>query len=523
MEDINIYNPKEPKGQEISRRESSIIGVPDIQNADPNLQLIPSGGRTAEADASFLKDNRLSPVQRQQMAEHIGKLGGNRHLQRVIALAEAPKKKARTSSVQRKTTWAEIREGYDADNEGTEQDEQKEEEPLEIHEENVEEKSKLAARIALRIKNAIVPRYQAMLNDPKGFKAIEIAGALEKALGWAFNLEDTYANEYLGFKYQPLLLRYIHQIPGLYNKLQVLVGMEPYHARAVRNYLDIEPPTTFDYDMTMQGVGGGEYAEAVALGIDITCKEGDTKLWHAMYAFGGAGIGVSAVPVTASIGSASFETTEFWNARDFEGGFSFRTASAGFIGGIGLGDAKITGSGEKDPIDVDLSGFTWMSPNLAAGEYRGYLKLATGVKYASPSAGVPKMPEINVIKDADESDMVVFEANSGTFPGFGDIKFGSLLTNIIKRGNYKLTISGSSSYENEYNQQLLDARLLEVRRAIAMQAMMQGALETINLPDDKVKIERTVVPKLSETEKDDPAMDRAIVIQITGAMSEKLD
>lgn len=502
--------------QQLEPKENRVLASLEGEAADPVAHLIPEGKRLVEADASRLSDKRLSRVQRQRMAARIGRLSGNQHLQRVIDLAGTPQPKASIPAVQRGSMWDKMGGGSSGENEG------KEDEPLEIHEDNLELKSKVAARAAKRIKNGIVPRYEAMLGDPKGFIAIQVAGTLGKALKWAFSTSDSYAGEYLGFKYQPLLLHHIHQVPGLYNKLSVLVGMEPFHARAVRNFLDIEPPQTFDYDMTMQGAGGGEGAEAVALGIDITCKEGGTKLWHALYGLAGTGIGVSAVPVTASIGSASFDTTEFWGAKDFEGGMAFSTVSAGFIAGIGLGAAKISGSGSKDPITVDLTGFTWMSPNLAAGHYGGYLKMMTGVNYAKPSVAAPKAPEINVIKPADESNMVVFEANSRSFPGYGDESFGSILTDIIKRGDYQLTISGSSSYGNDYNQKLLDGRLKEARRAIEADAVIHGAMESLRLPDDRVKIERTVVPKVSETENDDPAMDRAIVIHIAGTRAEKL-
>ena len=490
-------NRKPSAKQQPESKASQLITPEGTREADPTIQMAPSGGRSIEADAKALGDRRLSSVQRQQLATRIGRLGGNQHLQRVVALANSPQPASTVATVQL-------------------------EEEYEIHEESLEQKQKIAARAVKRIRQAIVPRYEAMLEDAKGFKAIQVSGQIAKALNWAFNISDSYAGEYLGWKHQPLLLRQIHDVPGLYEKLSVLVGMEPWHARAVRNYLDIEPPTTFSYDMTMQGVGGGEGGEAIVMGVDITCKEGDTKLWHTLYALGGTGVGLSAVPVTASIGSTSFETPSFWSPRNFVGSMTFTTAAAGFGLGIGLGTGKIYGDATKDPIKLDLSGWSWMSPNLAVGTYGGFLEIVTGAQLAKPSVAAPTAPTINIIKQVDESEMVVFEANSAEFPGFNSNSLESKIGPVLKRGEYEITINGSSSYDTEENRRLLDARLEAVRKEFEIRGVIAGDVGYGGLDKDKVKIERFVAGGVPEGGESDPAMDRAIVVKMTGSMTEAL-
>jgi hypothetical protein len=507
---------QKPRAKQPKAQESQLL-EPDMQESmEPAIQMTPSSGRSVEADAKVLSNPALSATQRQQLAARIGRLGGNQHLQRVVAQANSTKPEATGAAVQRESGW-------DLFNDEEEEQVEQPEQEYEIHEESLEAKMKIAARVVRRIRNAIEPGYEAMLEDPKKFKSLNVSGQIAKALKWAFDITDTYAGEYLGWKHHPLVLRKIHEVPGLYEKLSVLVGMEPFQARALRNYLDIQPPTKFDYEMTMQGVGGGEGGEAIVMGVDIVCKEDDKKLWHTLYVLGGTGVGLSAVPVTASIGSTSFETPSYWSPQNFVGSMTFTTASAGFVGGIGLGTGKIYGDATKTPIKLDLSGWTWMSPNLAVGTYGGFLEVATSAQLAQPSAAPPTAPTINIIKQVDESEMVMFGANSSVFPGFNSTELQSKIEPTMKRDDYEITITGSSSYNTEENRRLLDARLEAVRKEFEVRGLFSGALGAAGLPKDKVKIERTVRDAVPEGEDQDPAMDRAIVVRLTGSMTEAME
>lgn len=272
----------------------------------------------------------------------------------------------------------------------------------------------------------------------------------------------------------------------------------------------------------MQGVGGGEGGEALAMGVDITCYENGTKLWHTLYAFVGGGVGVSAVPVTASIGSADFDTDEFWSPQDFVGKFAFSTAAAGFGIGVGVGEGRFMGTGRKDTINVDLSGLTWMSPNLAAGTYEGLLAIGTGVKYKEPSKGsAPVAPNIQVLKRAKETAMAIFEENSIQFPGFDRGDYWDVILPMLRRGNYKLLIRGSSSYGAEQNRKLLSSRLKAVQDTINGTGIMSGALGSEGLASDKVTKKQRVNPESPEQEGDDPLLDRVIEVQLWGNTSEE--
>ena len=89
-----------PATHQTEAQESSVVPPQQERPADLATQAIQPGKRSVEADASLLGDQRLSSVQRQRMAARIGRLSGNQHLQRVIALTAGPQDKGGTPAVQ---------------------------------------------------------------------------------------------------------------------------------------------------------------------------------------------------------------------------------------------------------------------------------------------------------------------------------------------------------------------------------------------------------------------------------------
>jgi hypothetical protein len=164
-----------------------------------------------------------------------------------------------------------------------------------------------------------------------------------------------------------------------------------------------------------------------------------------------------------------------------------------------------------------------MSPNLAVGTYGGFLEIGSSAQLAQPSAAPPTAPTINVITKVDESDMVMFGENSASFPGFSSPSLESKIVPTMKRGDYQITISGSSSYDTEENQRLLDARLAAVRKEFRGRGIIYAGLTMEGIPEDKIKIERTVGNTLAKDQDPDPMMDRAIVVNMTGSMTEALE
>jgi hypothetical protein len=101
MKDQNTF----ATAKQSEHQENQILGLDEVEATDPVAHLIPPGSRSVEADASRLGDRRLGRVQRQQMAARIGRLSGNKHLQRVIALTAPPQLQVGAPAVQREDDW----------------------------------------------------------------------------------------------------------------------------------------------------------------------------------------------------------------------------------------------------------------------------------------------------------------------------------------------------------------------------------------------------------------------------------
>jgi hypothetical protein len=399
-------------------------------------------------------------------------------------------------------------------------EETEEEETLEVSEQGYKEKSRISYNLVKRIKRAVVSNFEAMVQDEKGLKAIDVAGRVAKVLKEAFVAEESWAGIYLGWKYQPILKAQILAEGDLYEKLALLVAMEPYHARAIKNYLDIEPATGFQYEMTMGSGGGGEGAEAVAALMVITCKEGEQKLWEQKYAFVGGGGGASVLPFTVSGGQASFDSLVYWGPDDLVGHMRFGGYSIGFGLGYGLGMGTISGDGSKGSLTIDMSGFNVMTPNVAAGQYEGYLtKVGKSFAVREPTSARPAAPKISVIQQVDEGAMVRFEENAASFTAFESESFMGVLVPVLQRGDFKLTISGSSSYGSDHNRGLLSARIQTVRQEIERLGKEAGALGNEGLPSDKVEVSQYVAEGEPEQQGEDPVIDRAIQVGLTGTMA----
>jgi hypothetical protein len=399
-------------------------------------------------------------------------------------------------------------------------EETEEEEALEISEHGHKEKSRISYNLVKRIKRAVLSNFEAMVQDEKGLKAIDVAGRVAKVLKEAFVAEESWAGIYLGWKYQPILKAQILDEGDLYEKLALLVAMEPYHARAIRNYLDIEPATGFEYEMTMGSGSAGEGVEAAAALVVITCNEDGKKLWEQKYAFVGGGGGASALPFTVSGGQASFDSLVYWGPDDLVGHMRFGGYSMGFGLGYGLGMGTISGDGSKGSLTVDLSGFNVMTPNVAAGQYEGYLtKVGKSFTLREPTSARPAAPKIHVIKQVDEGAMVRFEENAASFTSLESESFMQVLVPVLQRGDFQLTISGSSSYGADHNRSLLSARIQTVRREIERLGKEAGALGAEGLPGDKVEVSQYVAEGEPEQQGDDPMIDRAIQVGLTGTMA----
>ena len=73
------------------------------------------------------------------------------------------------------------------------------------------------------------------------------------------------------------------------------------------------------------------------------------------------------------------------------------------------------------------------------------------------------------------------------------------------------------------NRDELDARLAAVRKEFRGRGIIYAGLTAEGIPEDKIKIERTVGNASAEDQEADPMMDRAIVVNMTGSMTEALE
>jgi hypothetical protein len=334
--------------------------------------------------------------------------------------------------------------------------ENREEEENQVHEfdkATYDEKSPRAKHLAERLGIIMNADYDAMIQDEKGLKAIAVTAKVDRYLNAAFSHDERMYDDYIGKENLPIVPEQIKKVPGLYEKLALLLAMEPFHARLIGAFLDIPPLKGFDYKIYTKMAGAGaddvEGVGVSATKVELTCFQDGDELWKQEYFMGAIGVITGAdIDATLTEAEGTFETLVFWGPGDFVGQMRMGSVSAGAFGhGYSFGVGTFMGDGSKGSLTIDMSGEIQSSGELGAGVFIGYL---TTVGEGSRSRG-PKTksldydPKIKVTEEIDDELVITFPEKSDKAGGSFKDKFLAFLAKALTAERLHVSIKGSST------------------------------------------------------------------------------
>jgi hypothetical protein len=301
----------------------------------------------------------------------------------------------------------------------------------------------------------------------------------------------------------------------------------------IEQYLDIPVAdvTRFNYEIFMAGISGGEIVEGTLNYVSIRYLEYGQPMWTRRFRFlgVGAGIGVAPVAINADWGWNSFTAAEYWEPADFGGG-SMAITGAGFatIGppnhknGTEIEYATIYGDGSRFPIEADIGGTIWGTPEAGVSSVMGILvPFWLGAAPPGPGYGVlPPLPGFVRRPPVQDTLTVGFATGSEKLDddAKGDVEtFADKYREVLDGETFTLTLIGHASRTGStgLNYELSEARRISVQEAIELKLghSIEKHVDGAALGEQLAEVEE--MPR-----DDDSARYRVVEIILVGSTTE---
>jgi hypothetical protein len=328
----------------------------------------------------------------------------------------------------------------------------------------------------------------------------------------------------------PVLQYYVAQQPRLRDRLAVLrrrVGADA--TPLIGQYLAIPIADTgrYTYQIFMAGIAGGELVEGAANYVTIRYLENGQPVWTRRYLFLaiGAGLGVAPVSISADWGWNPFTAAEYWEPADFGGGTMAVTGAAYAKGGPPHANgseieyATIYGDGNHIPIEADIGGTIWGSPDLGASIVTGILIPFWFGSAPGPSHGV--LPPATARRVARDTLTVGFATGSFELDADAEADLATFTDRhreVLDGDTFTLTLIGHASRTGSagLNRELSEARRISVQQAIEWR--LGHGIEEQHLAGDAFGEQMAELEELPDT--DDSARFRVVEIILVGKTTE---
>jgi hypothetical protein len=355
-------------------------------------------------------------------------------------------------------------------------------EPIELPVEVSPQHDALARNAAEAINHVIDSRWSEVIESDT--LADSVARDVEAILRDTFEQTHSFDPQ-LGPNEAPVLQYYVAQHANLRERLALLRMRASEGATAkIEEYLDIPVAdvTRFHYEIFMWGVSGGEMVEGTLQYVAIRYLEHGQPIWTRRFRFTGlgAGVGVAPVSISADWGWNSFTTAEYWEPADFGGGtMSIIGASVATIGppnhknGTEIEYATIYGDGSRIPVEADIGGAIWGTPEAGVSWVTGLLTpFWLGAAPPGPGYGVLP-PSPGFVRRPPVQDYMTVGFATGSEKLDEDAKdkveaFAEKHREVLDGETFTLTLIGHASRTGSpgLNYELSDARRLSVQGAI---------------------------------------------------------
>jgi hypothetical protein len=406
-------------------------------------------------------------------------------------------------------------------------------EPIELPVEVSPQHDALARNAAEAINHVIDSRWSEVIESDT--LADSVARDVEAILRDTFEQTHSFDPQ-LGPNEAPVLQYYVAQHANLRERLALLRMRASEGATAkIEEYLDIPVAdvTRFHYEIFMWGVSGGEMIEGTLQYVAIRYLEHGQPIWTRRFRFTGlgAGVGVAPVSISADWGWNSFTTAEYWEPADFGGGtMSIIGASVATIGppnhknGTEIEYATIYGDGSRIPVEADIGGAIWGTPEAGVSWVTGLLTpFWLGAAPPGPGYGVLP-PSPGFVRRPPVQDYMTVGFATGSEKLDEDAKdkveaFAEKHREVLDGETFTLTLIGHASRTGSpgLNYELSDARRLSVQGAIE-HTLEHGIEKHVDGP--------ALGEQLAAAEKmpgdDDSARYRVVEVILVGSTTEEV-
>jgi hypothetical protein len=406
-------------------------------------------------------------------------------------------------------------------------------EPIELPVEVSPQHDALARNAAEAINHVIDSRWSEVIESDT--LADSVARDVEAILRDTFEQTHSFDPQ-LGPNEAPVLQYYVAQHANLRERLALLRMRASEGATAkIEEYLDIPVAdvTRFHYEIFMWGVSGGEMIEGTLQYVAIRYLEHGQPMWTRRFRFTGigAGVGVAPVSISADWGWNSFTTAEYWEPADFGGGtMSIIGAGVATIGppnhknGTEIEYATIYGDGSRIPVEADIGGAIWGTPEAGVSWVTGLLTpFWLGAAPPGPGYGVLP-PSPGFVRRPPVQDYMTVGFATGSEKLDEDAKdkveaFAEKHREVLDGETFTLTLIGHASRTGSpgLNYELSDARRLSVQGAIE-HTLEHGIEKHVDGP--------ALGEQLAAAEKmpgdDDSARYRVVEVILVGSTTEEV-